>query len=516
MRLHSSAATRAVLPNRTPARVRKAPGVFRFLLGPTASARPNLDLQGAHLLGTDGVPTRGDLHIQNNEVVCTARNGEPTALSLLWDVPEYGQVQLETTRLPARPEPYLLPLELARHRLMRINMKREEWGLFDYPGMDAFASGVDAARKLFVQALQAGNDPAAAGPIAEKALRAAMVASDQMTMFHAGVFLNRRHQAAGLSRPFLGVSAPQALPTPELTQQVKNTFDVLRIPFVWRDLQPKENVSNFEHVDAWIGAARKADMQVIGGPLLNFGVRFVPDWMYIWENDFETIFEYTQEHLRRTVKRYADRVHTWIVASGLHADNALAFSFEQIMELTRMAASVTRAAAPRAKILLDLAQPWGEYYARNQQTIPPLLYADMAVQGGINFDGFGVQLVFGLDSDGYHLRDPLQISSLIDRLANLGKQIHVTAVAAPSEHTHATGGMWRQPWTPAGQADWLGQVCEVALSKPYVDCVVFREWSDTPEIAVPGSGLFDSANHAKPIIERLSQLRARLQAPPEK
>ena len=134
------------------AREARANGVFRFRLGPSHVNGAALDLAGAHLLGTDGVPTRGELRLNDSQVFCDARNGEPTALSLLWPVSDYGVVQLETTRLPARNEPYLLPLELTRHRLMRMNMKREEWGLFDYPGMEDVSNKIEHARKQIIQA----------------------------------------------------------------------------------------------------------------------------------------------------------------------------------------------------------------------------------------------------------------------------------------------------------------------------------------------------------------------------
>lgn len=109
-------------------------------------------------MGTDGVPVRADLQIVDREIRCKPRNSDPTALSLLWHIPEVGSFQLETTRLPQREKPYNLPLELARHRLMRINTKREEWGLFDYPGMESFAKPIDAARGLFVGALKVAEN----------------------------------------------------------------------------------------------------------------------------------------------------------------------------------------------------------------------------------------------------------------------------------------------------------------------------------------------------------------------
>ena len=63
----------------------------------------------------------------------------------------------------------------------------------------------------------------------------------------------------------------------------------------------------------------------------------------------------------------------------------------------------------------------GEYYAANQRSIPPLLYAEMIVQSGIQFDVFGVQLRFGIPRDGCWQRDLFQISCLLDRFAALGQ-----------------------------------------------------------------------------------------------
>lgn len=489
--------------------------MLRFVSHST-SHRDVHEIRGAHLLGADSVPVPGEIQADAGGIACEPRHEDPTALSLLWNIPEYGTVQLETTRLPQRATPYCLSLELARHRLMRINLKREEWGLFDYPGMDSFSPKIEEARRLFVKALQNADSSDRADELAHRALACSMNAADQMCSFHSNVFLQRRHSTGGFNKHFLGIAIPERPVSGEMIGRIKNGFDFVRLPLPWRDVQPKENTYRYEHADAWMAAAKKANLPVVGGPLLNFGVRFVPDWMYIWENDFETIFEYAQEHIRRTVKRMGDKVGTWIIASGLHADNALAFSFEQIMELTRMAASVVRSAAPRAKLLLDLVQPWGEYYARNQQTIPPLLYADMVVQSGINFDGFGLQLLFGLQSDGFHFRDQLQISALIDRLANLGKPIHITALGAPSSGGADMAGAPGQEWQPETQGTWLENTIKMALSKPYVESVCLRDLIDSPDAAVPFGGLIDANGTPKPALAALGALRTKLQNPPEK
>lgn len=485
--------------------------MHKFLLFPSERQKMLADLPGAHLVGADGIPVRGDIQLINAEIRCTSRSSDPFGLSLLWSVDGFGTVQLETTRLPAREKPYLLNLELARHRLMRITLKREEWGLFDYHGMDEISEMIDGARDLFIQAWGRIESPAAAAELADQSLRLSLEAGERMSQFHAAVFLGRRQQSGGFAREFVGAAVAQSWPPSLLNGPVRESVDFMRIPFVWRDVQPKEQEIHFERLDAWLDACAQARLPVRGGPLLNFGVRFVPDWMYIWENDFDTILEYAREHVQRCVRRYADRINTWVAVSGLHADNVFSLNFEQVMEITRMAAGAVKEVAPRAQVILDLTQPWGEYSIHNQRSIPPLLFADMAVQSGVPFDAFGLQFLFGIPADGYHFRDLLQISSLIDKIANLGRPLHVTAVAVPSVvespgNPAAAGGSWKQPWSGEVQAEWLTAFCEISLSKPYVDSVCLQGLADDEAATIPSGGLLTKDFAVKPACTRLARL----------
>jgi hypothetical protein len=348
-----------------------------------------------------------------------------------------------------------------------------------------------------------------------------MVAAERMSQFHANIFLTRRQQTGGFSKQFLGVAAPSQPPKIVLARRLQEAFDFVRVPVTWRDVQPKEQDQNYDTADAWVKGCAATGLAVRGGPLLNFGVQSVPDWMYIWENDYESIHDYARDHIRRTAQRYAGQVSSWIAASGLNGENVFTFNFEQIMELTRMAATVTKQAAPRAQVVLDITQPWGEYYARNQRTVPPLLYAEMIVQSGIAFDAFGLQFLFGIGSDGYHLRDLLQISTLIDRLANLGKPLHVTALCVPSigaagGRGPAGGGDWRGVWSDQTQADFLVAFSEIALSKPYVESICLEALCDSPGNGIPAGGVWREDLTPKPAFTRLVEFRRRLQKEPAK
>ncbi|MCG3128583.1 MAG: hypothetical protein CHACPFDD_03472 [Phycisphaerae bacterium] len=469
----------------------------------------DLRLDCAYAVGSDGVPLRADIRLADGIVQCSARTSDPYGLALLWPVREFGSILLETTRLPPRDAPYNLHVELARHRLLRINLKREEWGLFDYPGIDELAAMVDEARALFVEAIKLRSDDRRAAEFADRSLARAVLGSEKFCQFHASVFLQRRQQSGGFARRFLGVTTPLPTPTNGVVAQLAEAFEFVRVPFVWREIQPKEQGVSFAGPDAWVKACGAAKLPIRGGPLLNFGIRSVPDWMYIWENDYDSILEYAREHVRRTVKRFASAISSWDVVSGLHAGNVFDFSVEQIMELTRTAAQLTKQLAPRAQVIIDLTQPWGEYYARNQRTIPPLLYAEMAVQSGISFDAFGLQFLVG--SDSFYVRDMFQVSSLIDRLANLGKPLHITAVACPSAAPADPAGVWRRPWSEETQSEWLITTLETVLSKPYVDSVCLRDLADGPDAVISHGGVYHADLSPKRAVKALMELRARLQ-----
>lgn len=482
--------------------------MLKFDWYPEATSFDSLDLRGAYLVGAEGAPVRGELTIEGNTIACGARTQEALGLAVVWKLPDQRSVQLETTRLPARDKPYHLHVELVRHRLMRITHKREEWGLFDFPGTEAIDEAVAEARRLFIEAVKYIDDGPRAAELASEALDKAIAASEQLCEFHADIFFERRQQSAGFSGGFLGAEVTEDTPAEAIEKYGADHFDFVQLPFVWRQVQPQEGAQEFQAIDRWADACDAEGIALRGGPLLNFGVRFVPDWMYRWESDYSAVFNYAREHVRRTVQRYADRIDTWVVASGLHADHVFSFNFEQVIDLTRMAATVAKQAAPRARVVIDLIQPWGEYFARDQRTVPPRLYAEVVVQSGIQFDAFGVQFAFGLDSEGYYFRDLLQISHMIDKLAGIGKPLQITALAVPG----GDGADATLPWDEDQQADWLEKFLQIAASKPYVESICLQSLVDGIGGVIPNSGVVHADLSPKAALEVIDHLRSEMRA----
>jgi len=180
--------------------------------------------------------------------------------------------------------------------------------------------------------------------------------------------------------------------------------------------------------------------------------------------------------------------------------------------------------APDAVTLVDLVAPWGEYYSRNPRTIPPLLYADMIVQNSVNFDALGLQFYVGAARDGMYVRDMFQLSSMIDRFASFGKPVHITAVQAPSNpsadeedawsghYPPSQAGRWHDDWSEALQSRWLREFYNIALSKPFVETITWRDLADAGAHYLPHGGLLRADLSPKLAYEQLCTIRAQIHA----
>lgn len=490
-----------------------------------ANGKPvdNVNLAGAYALGSDDVPLRAEITFRDGLIQCSKRSAGPAGLAVLAPVKDFGAVLLETVRLQEREQPYQLTVELARGRLMRINHKLEDWGLLDYPGAEPLLEQVNDARDGLIRAMQA-NSPADASRHAENALAQAVRASEALALIHAETFLSRRRQSGGLPRRLLGCGIHLDKMSDLARQRLTEASDFVMIPLSWREIEPNEQTFNWKPIDAWVEALAKHRVPMRGSALLSFAERDIPHWLYIWEHDFDTIRDMAFEHVRRVINRYGQYIQMWDVVSGIHGATCFGFNFEQLMELTRMTAALAKQTFPRCTALIEIVSPWGEYYARNQRTIPPLLYADMVMQSGVNFDGFGLKFLFGPAVDGMFVRDMFQISSQIDPFAKLNKPVHITAVQAPSgtnvdptlsgwdSQPPLDGGAWHGPWSEAVQAEWLRKFVTIALSKPFVESVAWGCLADHGRQVVPNGGLLRSDLAPKAAYQEWMKLRSELVA----
>ena len=475
---------------------------------------------GAVGMGPESVPVHADITFEK-ELLQVRRNDDLAAgIGLLWDMGAPGAFFLETTRLNGREKPYILNVELARFRLMKVMQKQEDWNLFDFPKAEKFSQRFREGQDLLAQALGLLHEPAEASVLADRALALAIELSEELCTFHADLLLQRRRSNGAFVKHVIGCRIDPSVQNEKYRDTLAGNFDYAVVPMNWRQIEPEEHKFNTTAVDDWVEHLGKKRVPIIAGPLLQLDDTHLPDWMFIWEHDFDSLRELAYDYVQKVVQRYRKAVSMWNVVSGLHTNAAFSLSFEQIIELTRLLVSQVKALLPNTRTLITITQPFGEYHARSTPSVPPMMYAEMVAQAGINFEAFGVEIEMGVPAPGRFTRDLFQLSCMLDKFSTLGRPVFVTAIGSPGRPgTDATdssngrldpaqGGRWQRPWDPALQAQWMDAVYHLALSKPYIESLAWTSLADIKP-TLPGGGLLDDVLRPKPAFDKLMEMRTK-------
>ena len=468
-------------------------------------------LCGAYLFGTDGIAVRRtQIVFKDGFIECNKQNLETAGLALLWPVEGFGKVLLPTTCLPERGRPYNLNVEIARAKLMQIISKQEDWGFFN--NVEELEEVCEEARDLFVQAIQNISDPGVASKLADESLKKAVVFSEKLAIKRSELLFEARGKSHGFGRGCLGCQIdPGQISNPEYTEKLLGLFGFVTIPVNWAQIESEKGSYDFSTLDACIEVLSKKKVVIAAGPLLCFSKEYLPTWLLRSQGGFEKIRETAYKFVLEVVSRYSDSVRAWRVISGLNMFNYFKFNFEQVLEMTRAANMAVKAASDRALKIIEVTNPWGEYYATQPATIPPIVYMDMVVQSGINFDAFGLQMQFGKNQAGMHVRDMMHLSAALDCFGRIAKPLYITEVEIPSEAVNPDdgelAGLWHQHWDQSRQGQWIEQFYKIALGQPFVDAVTYSNLADNPGSTIAHSGLLTEQLEPKESFRTLKKLQ---------
>ena len=485
---------------------------MKFQVFKNGGAVNKFTLCGAYLFGTDGIPIRqAQITFDNGFIQCEKPSLVAAGLALLWPIDGFGKVLLPTTCLPERSQPYNLNLEIARAKLMQIVNKREDWAFFDsIKGAEDISR---QAQELFIQAVQNIHDPALASQLADESLKKAVSLAEKLAVEQSELLFETRGKNRGFGRGCLGCRIdPSRITNPDYVEKLLELFGFVTVPVNWAQIQSRESHYDFSTVDKCIEVLAKKKLAICAGPLLCFSKEYLPKWLLKGGTDFERIRETAYQFILNVVARYSGNVRAWSVVNSLNALNHFGFTFEQLLEMTRAANMAVKAASDRAVRIIEISNPWGEYYAITPHTIPPLVYVDMVVQSGINFDAFGLQMRFGKNQPGMHIRDMMQISAVLDCFAAVGKPLYITRVEVPSRNKHglhsgAVAGIWHDEWDQKRQGQWLQQFYKIAFSKPFVDTVTYSTFAHSNDSSIANSSLLTERFEPKESFRTLKKLQ---------
>lgn len=468
-------------------------------------------LCGAYLFGGDGIGLRrAQITFKNGFVECKKPNLETAGLALLWPIEGFGKVLLPTTCLPERERPYNLNVEIARAKLMQIVNKREDWLFLN--NVEVLADLLKEAQDLFIQAIQNISVPSKASKLADESLKKAIVSSEKLAIKQAESLFNTRVTNHSLGRGCFGCKIdPLEIDNPLYIEKLLELFGSVTIPINWAQIEHRKGEFDFSTIDVCVDVLSKKKLALCAGPLLFFSKETLPKWLLRSGAGFEKIQEMAYHFVSEVVSRYSGAIRVWYVISGLNAFNHFGFGFEQILEMTRAANMAVKQASDTALKIIEVSNPWGEYFMTTPNSTPPLVYMDMVVQSGINFDAFGLQVRFGKNQTGMHVRDMMQISAILDYFGPIAKPLYMTNVEVPSQdgeglHDGKVAGIWHEKWNESRQGQWIEQFYKIAMSKQFVNSVTYSNLIDTADSTIGHSGLLTNELEPKESFRTLKKL----------
>ncbi len=487
-------------------------GLIRFLV-PDRQRLPATATKRAYLTGMDEVPWSCHV-IETDEGFNVVRAVDDSGcFHIPWQVEGYGETTLSTATLMERERPYLLEVELARGTINRVRNRLAEWAVHDLQVPEAMQAKLGEAIATFSRAVVAQSDAVEAGRIAQEALAQILPLTTEIARTFADAMIKNRRKTTPQLTTLLGADMGNAAMSEPLARGFLDAFNTAVVPMSWHDIEVREGEKDWSRTDAQIDWCTANGLRICGGPLLKFDRASVPDWLYLWEGDEETIFSLMIENVRERVARYRQRVHVWQCASRLITGSLLGLSQEQRMRMTIRAVEVARQIDGQTPMVVTFDQPWGEHAARNEMDLP-LHFADALTRSNMGLAGIGLEINLAYHPGGTLHRNAMEFSRQLDRWAVLGLPLMVS-LAVPSGTT-ANAGVRRPDelsagsWTAERQAEWTRDFLPIILSKPSVQAVVWNQLRDDIPHDFACGGLVDAAGNVKPALAQLAATRGEL------
>ena len=169
------------------------------------------------------------------------------------------------------------------------------------------------AQQAFIRAATSTARPEASVQAAREAMRRASDAGDLLLQAYTDqVFQSRLSTTSRLSTNLgcvLDVD-PQAIPA---ALQWTRTFNSAQVGPSWRQVAPSEGQYRWELLDAQLAWCRRHRLAIEAGPLIEFRPGALPDWLWLFDDDAETIGGLVVNFVRQAVAHYKGKVPLWHV-----------------------------------------------------------------------------------------------------------------------------------------------------------------------------------------------------------
>lgn len=485
-------------------------GVMRFELHP-AFPLPLDAAQRAYLAGPELIPWRSRNRVTGQLLQLEREVTDSANLYIPWPVNGHGELTLHTATLMERGAPYRLPLELARGKLSQVRQQVADWQAIGMTVPAEIGQRLHEAMSHFSHAVAAPADDDHGAHAAQAALETALAAGEQLVERFTEQAVASRHRHEGRLDVLLGVNLGNSPPELALTRSLPTIFNAANVPLAWLHVETSEGQCNWDLHDAQIAWCAEQGMKVAAGPLVQLDHLGLPDWLCLWEGDFDNLVTFVGNYVEQVVRRYRGRVHLWQCAGRLNAYGVLGLSEEDKLRLAVRSIEIARQLDPETPLLIRFDQPWAEHLHRSRLDFSPLHFADALARSGLGLGGIDLELNVGYHPGGSARRDLLAVNRLIDHWSGLELPLYVTLTCPSSEeedpHARCTTRPLPGGWTPERQQGWAHRVVSLLLAKPTVRGVFWNQLRDDQLHDFPHGGLYDSEGRGKQVLRTLKDLR---------
>ncbi len=468
------------------------------------------DLGRIYVAGAEEIPWPTCVSWEGDELVVERSVNDSGNVSVPWQIGDFGATTLTTTTLRERQRPYQLEVELARGLIQRLRIRLGNWQSLGLIPPAELLDQLQAATREFSLAATTQQKPAESAAAAQRAITQAFDVAEALAADYAQQAITARQRHAPLST-LLGVSLETKIPDVKTRRRLVEACNVVQLPISWRAIEAREGRPDWKQTDSQLAWCQKAGLKIAAGPLLQLDDLGIPDWMVLWEGDFDNLARLMIDHVRTVVTKYTGRVHLWHVASQVNTCKLLSLEEEQRLFLVAQALDVVRQIDPRTPTVVSFDQPWAEYLADQEEDLAPLHYADALVRADLGISGFGLNINVGYRTHGSGRRPAFELGRLLDRWSAWGLPLLVSlsTPSSASKDPHASRGMEVdfQEASADLQHDWAASVLPLLLARPTVQVVLWDQLTDGVAHRFPHAGLFDAQGQAKPIVSLMRDLQ---------
>jgi len=485
-------------------------GLMRFRVAPTQRITREM-VQQAYLSGIDRTSWPVHTGIEGGDLVLERSASDSANLQLPWPVEGHGQITLASASLMERPEPYRLPLELARGTIVQVRDQVADWQSIGLSVPEIVLVKLASAVEQFSRAAVEQENESASARDAEDALRSALNAADLLAAAYAEQSLMVRRRNGVPLASFLGADLGTSLLDDYTSRQFLATFNAAEVPICWRDSETTESRFSWSVTDRQVEWCRAHRLKVLAGPLLLLAPRALPDWLCLFEDDFESVLDFVSTFIRTTVERYRGKVDCWVCAGQVNTAEVLGLSEQERLRLVARTVELVYALDPNTPAIVSFDQPWAEYMRQRASDFPPLHFADALVRAELGLAGLMLEINVGYHPGGTLPRHILEFNRQLDAWSALGLPLWLSLCVPNAYHDDplARRSVKMPPgsWTSAIQQEWVAKFVPLALAKPAVRGVIWNQLGDSRPHDFPHGGLFDDRRHAKPALRTLATLR---------